>query len=249
MLFRSGYESFVIPNNIGGRYSVFSPVGLFPIAVAGIDIGELIKGLNDGMMEYSYEDIEKNCCYQYALVRNALYRRGKDIEILVSYEPYLHYLQEWWKQLFGESEGKDNKGLFPASANFTTDLHSLGQLIQDGRRNIFETVINIEVPKVDIEISQSEDNIDELNFLDGKTIDFVNKKAFEGTMAAHVEGGVPNLVINVPEMNEYYFGKLIYFFEKACGISGYIMGVNPFNQPGVEKYKKNMFKLIGKPGY
>lgn len=243
------YESFVIPNNIGGRYSVFSPVGLFPIAVAGIDIDELIKGLNDGIMEYSYEDIEKNCCYQYALVRNALYRRGKDIEILVSYEPYLYYLQEWWKQLFGESEGKDNKGLFPASANFTTDLHSLGQLIQDGRRNIFETVINIEVPKVDIEMSQSEDNIDELNFLDGKTIDFVNKKAFEGTMAAHVEGGVPNLVINVPEMNEYYFGKLIYFFEKACGISGYVMGVNPFNQPGVEKYKKNMFKLIGKPGY
>ncbi len=201
------------------------------------------------MEEYSNPDIEDNICYQYAALRNILYNKGKDIEILVSYEPYLYYLSEWWKQLYGESEGKDGKGIYPASANFTTDLHSLGQLIQDGKRNLFETTINVEKPKKDLEIKEDELNLDGLNFLKGKTIDFVNKRAFEGTLMAHTKGNVPNIIINVPEVNEYYFGKLIYFFEKACAISGYTLGVNPFNQPGVEEYKKNMFKLLGKPGY
>lgn len=241
-----GYETFVIPDNVGGRYSIFTPVGLLGIAVAGIDIDELMAGCNSGMEEYLNTDLDKNMSYKYAAIRNILYRKGKEIEILVSYEPSLLYLAEWWKQLFGESEGKDGKGIYPASANFTTDLHSLGQLIQDGRRNIFETNIIIDKPKKDLVFKKNEDNLDGLNYLDGKTLDFINKKAFEGTLKAHVDGNVSNIVINVPELNEFYFGKLIYFFEKACAMSGYLLGVNPFNQPGVEEYKKNMFKLLGK---
>lgn len=244
-----GYTSFTIPDNIGGRYSIFTSVGLLPISVTGLDIDELMAGAKDGMKEYSNSKIEENIAYQYAGMRNALYRKGKDIEILISYEPSLLFFQEWWKQLYGESEGKDGKGLYPASANFTGDLHSLGQLIQDGRRNIFETLINIDKPRKDLTIKKSQENLDGLNFLEGKTVDFVNKKASEGTIMAHVEGGVPNLIFNIPEMNEYYFGKLIYLFKKSCAISGYLLGVNPFDQPGVEKYKENMFKLIGKPGY
>lgn len=244
-----GYETFVIPDDVGGRYSILTPVGLLPIAVAGIDIDKLMEGAVSGLKEYSNEDINNNPCYQYAAIRNILYNKGKEIEILVNYEPALQYFSEWWKQLYGESEGKDGKGIYPGSANFTTDLHSIGQLIQDGRRNIFETTINIEGSKEDIILSRTEEDLDGLNFLEGKTLDLVNKKAFEGTLMAHVKGNVPNLVINVPELNEYYFGKLIYFFEKACAISGYTLGVNPFNQPGVEEYKKNMFRLLGKPGY
>ena len=244
-----GYETFTVPDNIGGRYSVLTSVGLLPITVAGIDIDMLMEGAKEGMEEYSALDIDKNYSYQYALLRNILYRKGKDIEILAGYEPSLHYFQEWWKQLFGESEGKDLKGIYPSSANFTTDLHSLGQLIQDGKRNIFETTINIGKARKDIEIKKEQEDLDGLNFLSGRTIDFVNKKAFEGTLLAHIKGEVPNIIINIPEMNEKYFGKLIYFFQKSCAISGYLMGVNPFDQPGVEEYKKNMFKLIGKPGY
>ncbi len=240
------YESFIIPDDVGGRYSIFTAVGLLPIAVAGIDIDKLMEGALAGMLEYSNLDLEKNPCYQYAIIRNILYRRGKEIEILINYEPGLQYLAEWWKQLYAESEGKDGRGIYPGSANFTTDLHSIGQLIQDGKRNIFETTINIEIPRDDIEIKVNEDNYDGLNFLDGKTMDHINKKAFEGTIMAHVKGNVPNLIINVPKLNEYFFGKLIYFFEKSCAISGYLSGVNPFNQPGVEEYKKNMFALLGK---
>ncbi|HSH35729.1 glucose-6-phosphate isomerase [Schnuerera sp.] len=243
------YTSFIIPDDIGGRYSVLTAVGLLPIAVSGVDIDKLMEGALAGVDEYSKMDLKENICYQYALVRNILYNKGKDIEILINYEPNLHYFAEWWKQLYGESEGKDNKGIFPASANFTTDLHSLGQLIQDGKRNLFETTINIEKPKKDITITKDKENLDGLDFLADKTMDYVNKKAFEGTLMAHTKGNVPNLVINLPELNEYYLGKLIYFFEKSCAISGYILGVNPFNQPGVEEYKKNMFKLLGKPGY
>lgn len=245
---KEGYTSFVISNDVGGRYSVFTPVGLLPVAVSGIDIDNLLDGAIDGMKEYS-TDVNSNISYQYAMVRNILYNKGKTIEILISYEPYLNYFLEWWKQLFGESEGKDNKGIYPSSANFTTDLHSLGQLIQDGRRNLFETTINVVKPRRDMIIKGDKDNLDGLNYLSGKTLDYVNKKAFEGTLIAHTNGGVPNLVINMPQMNEYYFGKLIYFFEKACAISGYILGVNPFNQPGVEEYKRNMFRLLGKEGY
>lgn len=246
---KEGYTSFIIPDDIGGRYSVLTAVGLLPIAVSGVDIDKLMEGALAGVDEYSKMDLKENICYQYALVRNILYNKGKDIEILINYEPNLHYFAEWWKQLYGESEGKDNKGIFPASANFTTDLHSLGQLIQDGKRNLFETTINIEKPKKDITITKDKENLDGLDFLADKTMDYVNKKAFEGTLMAHTKGNVPNLVINLPELNEYYLGKLIYFFEKSCAISGYILGVNPFNQPGVEEYKKNMFKLLGKPGY
>ncbi|NLW23305.1 MAG: glucose-6-phosphate isomerase [Tissierellia bacterium] len=246
---KEGYTTFAIPQDIGGRYSVLTPVGLLPMAVSGIDIDSLMEGALDGMVEYSVKDMDDNISYQYAAVRNILYKRGKDIEILVSYEPYLEYFAQWWKQLYGESEGKDSKGIFPASVNFTTDLHSLGQLIQDGRRNLFETIINVGRPKKDILIEEDRDNLDKLNYLAGKTIDYVNKKAFEGTLMAHTKGQVPNLVIHMPEMNEYYLGKLIYFFQKACAISGYILGVNPFDQPGVEEYKRNMFKLLGRPGY
>ncbi len=242
-----GYETFVIPDDIGGRYSVLTAVGLLPIAVAGVDIDMLMAGAYSGQIEYSVKDLRDNISYQYAAIRNILYRKGKDIEILVNYEPTLHYLSEWWKQLFGESEGKDGKGIYPTSVNFTTDLHSMGQFIQEGRRNLFETTINVEKPNRDIVIKEDKNNTDGLNYLAGKTVDLVNKKAFEGTLMAHVKGQVPNLIVNVPELNEYYFGKLIYFFEKACAISGYLLGVNPFNQPGVEEYKKNMFRLLGKP--
>jgi glucose-6-phosphate isomerase len=244
-----GYETFIIPDDVGGRFSVLTPVGLLPIAVSGLNIDELMAGAQSGMKDYSELTIEENPCYQYAIVRNALYNKGKTTEILVDYEPSLAFVGEWWKQLFGESEGKDGKGIFPASVHFSTDLHSMGQYIQDGRRDIFETIINIESFEDDIEIPHVEENLDGLNYIAGKSFNFANKKAFEGTRMAHVDGNVPNLVINVPELNEFYFGKLIYFFEKACGISGYLLGVNPFNQPGVEAYKKNMFALLGKPGY
>lgn len=244
-----GYENFVIPDDVGGRYSVLTPVGLLPIAVSGLDIDKLLEGALSGEEEYSNENIALNPSYQYALVRNILYNKGKGIEILVNYEPALTYLSEWWKQLYGESEGKDGKGIFPASVNFTTDLHSMGQYIQDGKRNLFETTINVEKPEKDIILKSSEDDLDGLNFLEGKSLNLVNKNAFEGTLKAHIAGNVPNLIIQVPKLNEYYFGKLIYFFEKACAISGYLLGVNPFDQPGVEEYKKNMFQLLGKPGY
>lgn len=244
-----GYETFRIPEDIGGRYSIFTPVGLLPMAVAGINIESMMLGAKDGFKEYLEEDLEKNPCYQYAAIRNILYQKGKEIEILVNYEPSLLFLGEWWKQLYGESEGKDGKGIYPASASFSTDLHSLGQYIQDGRRNLFETIINIEKPRETVRLIKNEENLDKLNYISDKTMDFINKKAMEGTIIAHVDGGVPNIILNLPEMNEYFFGKLIYFFMKACGISGYILGVNPFNQPGVESYKRNMFALLGKPGY
>ncbi|OLS03020.1 glucose-6-phosphate isomerase [Tissierella creatinophila DSM 6911] len=244
-----GYETFIIPDDVGGRFSVLTPVGLLPIAVSGIDIEKIMEGAKNGMEEYSNEDLNKNIAYKYATVRNILYNKGKEIEILVNYEPSLNYFSEWWKQLYGESEGKDGKGLFPASVNFTTDLHSMGQFIQDGRRNLFETVISIENQGEDIFIKATDDNLDELNFLEGKSLNFINKKALEGTKEAHVKGGVPNLLITIPELNEFYIGKLIYFFEKACAVSGYLLGVNPFDQPGVEEYKKNMFRLLEKPGY
>lgn len=244
-----GYETFVIPDNVGGRFSVLTAVGLLPIAAAGINIEEMMKGAADARETYSNVSVKENDCYKYAAVRNALYNKGKTIEILVNYEPSLHYFNEWWKQLYGESEGKDNKGIFPAAVDFSTDLHSMGQYIQEGRRDIFETVINVEKAQESVIIEATEDNIDGLNFLAGKDMNFVNQKAFEGTLLAHNDGGVPNMVVNVPELTPYYFGQLVYFFEKACGISGYLLGVNPFNQPGVEAYKKNMFALLGKPGY
>lgn len=244
-----GYETFVIPENIGGRFSIFTPVGLLPIAVAGIDIEEMMNGAKSGRENYSINEIRNNPCYMYAAIRNILYRKGKSIEVLVNYEPSMHYTAEWWKQLYGESEGKNEKGLFPAAVEYSTDLHSLGQYIQEGERILFETVINIEETSKQIEILREASDLDGLNYLAGKTIDYVNKQAFRGTLLAHVDGGVPNLIINVPKVNEYYYGKLIYFFQKACAISGYILGVNPFNQPGVEKYKENMFSLLGKPGY
>ena len=243
------YTTFVIPDNIGGRYSVLTAVGLLPIATAGIDIDKLIKGAQNAQEQYSDKNVKYNECYKYAVVRNILYKNKKDIEILVTYEPKLHYLIEWWKQLFGESEGKDKKGIYPSGVEFTTDLHSLGQYIQDGRRNLFETVINIEKINSEIKINMDEDNLDGLNYLSGKTLDFVNKKAMDGTIAAHVEGDVPNILINMEELNEETIGYLIYFFELACAMSGNLLGVDPFNQPGVEKYKTNMFKLLKKPGY
>ncbi|MDP4095179.1 MAG: glucose-6-phosphate isomerase [Bacillota bacterium] len=243
------YETFVIPDDVGGRYSVLTAVGLLPIAVNGHDIDEIMKGAQDAYNLYNNPDYTTNDCYKYAIVRNALYRKNKTTEILVNYEPALHFFIEWWKQLYGESEGKDQKGIFPAGLDLTTDLHSMGQYVQDGLRNIFETVLKVEKAKKEITIKQDKDNVDGLNFLAGKTIDFVNKKALQGTMLAHTDGGVPNLLINIPELNSYNFGHMVYFFEKACGISGYLLGVNPFNQPGVEAYKKNMFALLGKPGY
>ncbi|MDD5793525.1 MAG: glucose-6-phosphate isomerase [Clostridiales bacterium] len=244
-----GYETFVVPDDVGGRFSVLTAVGLLPIAAAGIDIDEIMKGAADAREEYANPSLKENDAYKYAAVRNALYNKGKEIEILVNYEPALVYFNEWWKQLYGESEGKDNKGLFPAGVSFTTDLHSMGQYIQEGRRDLFETVINVETPKKKVVIEANDENLDGLNFLAGKEMDYVNHKAFEGTLLAHNDGGVPNLVLNVPEISPYYFGQLVYFFEKACGISGYLLGINPFNQPGVEAYKKNMFALLGKPGY
>ena len=243
------YETFVIPDNVGGRYSVLTAVGLLPIAVAGIDIDKLMQGARFAKEKYSDSNIKYNECYQYAVIRNLLYLEDKDIEILVNYEPKLHYFTEWWKQLYGESEGKDFKGIFPAGVDFSTDLHSMGQYIQEGRRNLFETVINVVNTDQDINVKPDEDNLDGLNYLTDKTLDFINKKAMEGTIQAHIDGDVPNIVINVENLNEEAIGELIYFFELACAMSGRILGVNPFNQPGVEKYKTNMFKLLGKPGY
>jgi len=245
---KEGYETFVIPDDVGGRFSVFTAVGLLPIAVAGVDIDEIMRGAADAREAYS-KTYKENICYQYAAIRNILARKGKSIEIMVNYEPCLIYFSEWWKQLFGESEGKDNRGLFPASVSFSTDLHSMGQFIQDGSRNLFETVLNVEKPKKNLDFPFDEENIDGLNFLAGMTVDEVNHKAFQGTLLAHTDGRVPNIVINIPELTPYYFGNLVYFFEKACAISGYILGINPFNQPGVEAYKKNMFALLGKPGF
>ncbi len=244
-----GYETFVVPDDVGGRFSVLTAVGLLPIAVCGADLDKIMEGAAQAAKLYANDNVEENECYQYAAVRNILYRKGKTVEMLVNYEPELQYFIEWWKQLYGESEGKDQKGIFPSGASFSTDLHSMGQYIQDGLRNLFETVLYVENSKEDITISKTDDNIDGLNFLAGKTVDFVNKKAFEGTLLAHTDGNVPNLLIKVKALDEYTLGQLIYFFEKACGISGYILGVNPFNQPGVESYKKNMFALLGKPGY
>lgn len=243
-----GYESFVVPDDIGGRFSVISAVGLLPLAAAGIDIDEFIAGFAEGREIYTKEDFE-NEAIKYAAVRNMLYENGKDIEVLVNYEPKLQYIAEWWKQLFGESEGKDGKAIFPASVNNSTDLHSLGQIIQEGKRNLFETVIEVENPKKDLEIKENADNLDGLNFLAGKTMNYVNKQAMEGTTIAHVKGNVPNIRIIIDEISAKSIGKLYYFFEIAVGVSGYMLGVNPFNQPGVEEYKAQMFKLLGKPGY
>ncbi|MCI6693066.1 MAG: glucose-6-phosphate isomerase [Clostridium sp.] len=244
-----GYETFVIPDDVGGRFSVLTAVGLLPIAVAGISIDEMMQGAADAREAYANDDFMNNDCYKYAAMRNVLYNKGKNIEILVNYEPGLHYFNEWWKQLFGESEGKDQKGIFPAAVDFSTDLHSMGQYIQEGRRTLFETVLNVEKAKREVSIEEAKGDLDGLNFLAGKTIDFVNKQAFKGTLLAHNDGGVPNMVLNIPELSPYYFGYMVYFFEKACGISGYLLGVNPFDQPGVEAYKKNMFALLGKPGF
>ena len=244
-----GYECFVVPDDVGGRFSVLTAVGLLPIAAAGADIDKLMAGAADAAKDYSVADIEKNDCYKYAAYRNAMYRRGKAIELLVSYEPRFTLMAEWWKQLYGESEGKDNKGLFPASVVFSTDLHSMGQYVQDGARIMFETVVTIGDCGSDIIIEKEDNDGDGLNFLAGKPLSYVNSKAFEGTVLAHTDGGVPNFVIEVDKADEENLGRLIYFFEKACAISGYMLGVNPFDQPGVESYKKNMFALLGKPGY
>lgn len=244
-----GYEKFIVPDNIGGRYSVLTAVGLLPIAVAGIDIDKLMEGARIGQERYNDANLKYNECYQYAVARNILNQDKKDIEILVNYEPKMHYFTEWWKQLYGESEGKEKKGIFPAGVDFTTDLHSMGQYIQEGKRNLFETVISIENPNTDITINPDDDNLDGLNYLAGKGLDYVNKKAMEGTIKAHVTGNVPNIQITMEKLDETNLGELIYFFEKACAMSGMIIGVNPFNQPGVEEYKKNMFKLLEKPGY
>ena len=246
---KEGYETFVVPDDVGGRYSVLTAVGLLPIAVAGADIDALMAGAQEAQNQLANPDLEANDCYKYAAVRNILYRKGKETEILVSYEPCFTMMNEWWKQLFGESEGKDNKGLFPASVVFSTDLHSMGQYIQQGRRSLFETVVLFDKAKKDIFLGNDPENVDGLNFLEGKSMAYVNEKAFEGTVLAHTDGGVPNVVIHAPDFSEQTLGYMIYFFEKACAISGYLLGVNPFDQPGVESYKKNMFALLGKPGY
>jgi glucose-6-phosphate isomerase len=244
-----GYESFVVPDDIGGRYSVLTAVGLLPIAVSGADINKLMEGAAS-MRKHCFETpYEENDSLLYAALRNILLRKGKSIEILVNYEPSLHFVSEWWKQLFGESEGKDQKGIYPASVDFTTDLHSMGQFIQDGQRTMFETVVNIEKSSEEIILEEEDVDLDGLNYLAGKSVDFVNKNAMKGTLLAHTDGNVPNLMVDVPEQNEFYLGQLFYFFEFACGISGYLLGVNPFDQPGVESYKSNMFALLGKPGY
>lgn len=244
-----GYETFVIPDDVGGRFSVLTAVGLLPIAVSGADIDKMMEGAQWALKEYSNPDLSENDCYRYAAARNALYRKNKTTEILVNYEPNLQYLSEWWKQLYGESEGKDQKGIFPASVNFSTDLHSMGQYIQDGIRNIFETVIHVNKPQHEVEIGKDEADLDGLNYLAGQEMSYVNQQAYQGTLLAHIDGGVPNLVIDIDVMDEFHAGALAYFFERACGISGYLLGVNPFNQPGVEAYKKNMFALLNKPGY
>ncbi|MBE6631754.1 MAG: glucose-6-phosphate isomerase [Ruminococcaceae bacterium] len=246
---KSGYQTFVVPDDVGGRFSVLTAVGLLPIAVAGINIDKLMEGANLARKELCDTDINKNDCYKYAAIRNILLRKGKSTEIFVAYEPFAQMLSEWWKQLYGESEGKDGKGIYPSSVIFSTDLHSLGQYIQDGQRNIFETVLNIKETGAEMIIPNDENNVDGLNFLSGKDLDFVNKNAMKGTLLAHMDGNVPNIVIDMEKKDELSLGYLIYFFEKACAISGYTLGVNPFNQPGVEAYKKNMFALLGKPGY
>ena len=244
-----GYETFVVPDNVGGRFSVLTAVGLLPVAAAGINIDELMAGAKDAMNDFANKNMDENQALQYAAVRNILHRKGKDLELMVNYEPRVHYLAEWWKQLFGESEGKDGKGLYPTSADFSADLHSLGQYIQEGQRLFFETVVSIGKPEVEFVIESDKDNLDGLNFIAGKTLDYVNKKATDGVILAHIDGNVPNLGLNIPEATPYHLGYTFYFFEKACGVSGYLLGVNPFDQPGVEAYKKNMFALLGKPGY
>lgn len=246
---KEGYATFVIPDDIGGRYSVLTPVGLLPIAAGGLSVDEMMRGAQAAEKDLSEPTLDKNPAYQYAAARNVLYNKGKSVELLVNYEPNLHYFSEWWKQLFGESEGKDQKGLYPASADFSTDLHSLGQYIQEGRRQLFETALLVKESKASVVIEEEESDLDQLNYLAGKTLEEVNQKAALGTRLAHTDGDVPNLVVSVPELTPYYFGYLVYFFEKACAISGYLLGVNPFDQPGVEAYKKNMFALLGKPGY
>ncbi|MDK7114254.1 glucose-6-phosphate isomerase [Staphylococcus pettenkoferi] len=244
-----GYETFVVPDDVGGRYSVLTAVGLLPIAVAGINVEAMMQGAAKAREELSSDELENNIAYQYATIRNILYTKGYTTEMLINYEPSLSYFNEWWKQLYGESEGKDYKGIYPSSANYTTDLHSLGQYVQEGRRFLFETVLKVDTPKHDIKIEEDPDDLDGLNYLAGKTMDEVNTKAFEGTLLAHTDGGVPNLVVRVPRLDAETFGYLVYFFELACAMSGYQLGVNPFNQPGVEAYKQNMFALLGKPGY
>ncbi|MCI8946686.1 MAG: glucose-6-phosphate isomerase [Lachnospiraceae bacterium] len=244
-----GYETFVVPDDVGGRFSVLTAVGLLPIAVSGADIDKLIEGAQAGRKQALEASFEENDALKYAALRNILLRKGKTVEILANYEPNVHFVSEWWKQLYGESEGKDQKGILPASVDLTTDLHSMGQFIQDGARIMFETVVNVETSREEILIGEEPVDLDGLNYLAGKNVDFVNKSAMNGTILAHTDGQVPNLIINVPAVNEYYLGQLFYFFEFACGVSGYLLGVNPFNQPGVESYKKNMFALLGKPGY
>ena len=244
-----GYESFVVPDDVGGRFSVLTACGLLPIAVAGIDIREIMKGAKDASLAYKKVSVTENPCYRYAAIRNCLLRSGYSTEILVNYEPSFHYMTEWWKQLFGESEGKDGRGIFPAGVDNTTDLHSMGQYVQDGQRVLFETVVQVDIARRSFEIPNDKDNLDGLNFLSGMDMNEVNRKALQGTVLAHVDGKVPNMIIHVPELTPYWLGQLIFFFEKACGISGYLLAVNPFNQPGVEAYKKNMFALLGKPGY
>lgn len=246
---KEGYKSFIIPDNVGGRFSVLTPVGLLPIAVAGLDIEQLVAGARKMEEVCANPNMEENPAVLYAATRNELYQNGKKIEILVNFQPKLHYFMEWWKQLYGESEGKDHKGIYPSSVDFSTDLHSMGQWIQEGERTIFETVVSVETPNHELHVPADDENLDGLNFLAGKRVDEVNKMAELGTQLAHVDGGVPNLRVSVPVLNEYYLGQLIYFFEKACGISGYLLEINPFNQPGVEAYKKNMFALLNKPGY
>lgn len=246
---KEGYESFVVPDDVGGRFSVLTAVGLLPIAVSGADIKALMDGGASGRELALNEKFEDNEAMKYAAIRNILLRKGKSVEVLANYEPALHYIGEWWKQLYGESEGKDQKGIFPAAVDFTTDLHSMGQFIQDGARIMFETVMNVEEARETITIEKEEEDLDGLNYLAGKTMDFVNKSAMNGTILAHTDGNVPNLMIKIPKMDEFHLGQLFYFFEFACGVSGYILGVNPFNQPGVESYKRNMFALLGKPGY
>lgn len=246
---KEGYESFVVPDDVGGRFSVLTAVGLLPIAVSGADIKALMDGAASGRELALNEKFEDNEAMKYAAIRNILLRKGKSVEVLANYEPALHYIGEWWKQLYGESEGKDQKGIFPAAVDFTTDLHSMGQFIQDGARIMFETVMNVEEAREMITIEKEAEDLDGLNYLAGKTMDFVNKSAMNGTILAHTDGSVPNLMIKIPKMDEFHLGQLFYFFEFACGVSGYILGVNPFNQPGVESYKRNMFALLGKPGY
>ncbi len=244
-----GYETFVVPDDVGGRFSVLTAVGLLPIAVSGADIDQLMAGAQAAREEAMNAPFADNEAVKYAAIRNILHRKGKAVEVLANYEPSLHYVSEWWKQLYGESEGKDGKGIFPASVDLTTDLHSMGQFIQDGSRIMYETVMNVETSKEEILMKEEPVDLDGLNYLAGKSVDFINKSAMNGTMLAHTDGNVPNLVINIPEVNEFYLGQLFYFFEFGCGVSGYILGVNPFDQPGVESYKKNMFALLGKPGF